>query len=114
MKKSVRHIIGLLLVVLYLCYHASSNFFIHTHFFYWGTITHSHPFLPFEDAQTHSHTQAQCNWIDQVNHQLLGEISIPSFLCLGAVLLCIYKALPVCFIEKRLYNAASSRAPPVF
>ncbi|MGL5635894.1 MAG: hypothetical protein ACRDD0_03310 [Bacteroidales bacterium] len=114
MRRDVRHIIGLLLVALYLCYHASSSLFIHTHYFYWGTITHSHPYLPFEDAPSHSHTQSQCNWIDQVNHQLLGEINLPAFFCLGLVLLCIYKASLVLRIEKSLYNASSSRAPPVF
>ena len=37
-------------------YYCGTTLFIHTHFFAWGAVTHSHPYLP---SNHHSHSDAE-------------------------------------------------------
>ncbi|MEG0519394.1 MAG: hypothetical protein RR555_11115 [Bacteroidales bacterium] len=52
-----RQLFNYLLLALYICYYSESNFFFHTHTFDWGTVTHSHPYIP---SGGHTHSQTQC------------------------------------------------------
>ncbi|MFQ9504756.1 MAG: hypothetical protein ACLR1G_13305 [Alistipes indistinctus] len=45
-EKKVLKIAKLLLVVLFVSYYCESSLFYHTHYFSWGVVTHSHPYLP--------------------------------------------------------------------
>ncbi|MDR3268208.1 MAG: hypothetical protein LBT83_03985, partial [Tannerella sp.] len=49
-----------MLVVLFLSYYVSATSFYHTHYYSWGTVTHSHFYFPFGDNPVqHNHTQNQ-------------------------------------------------------
>jgi hypothetical protein len=61
-----------MLVVLFLSYYISATCFYHTHYYSWGTVTHSHFFFPFGDnALQHNHTQSQCQTIQLLSHIVL-------------------------------------------
>ncbi|MDR2774822.1 MAG: hypothetical protein LBC19_08785 [Tannerella sp.] len=67
-----------MLVVLFLIYYLSSTSFYHTHYFSWGTVTHSHIFFPFGDnpAANHNHTPRQCVTIQLLSHILLTFLTV--------------------------------------
>ena len=48
MKQGLVKIAKWLMVVLFMSYYFSTTLFYHTHHFQWGTVTHSHPYIPFE------------------------------------------------------------------
>ena len=55
MSKS-RHILGTFLFCLMLMFNIGHLAFMHSHVLSSGTVTHSHPYLPFgDDASSHSH-----------------------------------------------------------
>jgi hypothetical protein len=101
-----------MLVVLFLGYYLSATSFYHTHYFSWGTVTHSHMFFPFGDNPTanHSHTPRQC-----VTIQLLSQI-ILTFLTVAV----LFKVAQVCriyiFVRRYVSHirliALPLRAPP--
>lgn len=54
------------LVALFLCYYASSTFFVHTHNIDGHVFTHSHPY----SSSSHSHTTASLQLFGSLNHIL--------------------------------------------
>ena len=101
-----------MLVMLFLSYYLSTTMFYHTHHFYWGTVTHSHPYLPFDkDTANHTHTPLQCQSISFLSNILLTVI-------VAAVVIC--KTIIVQKIYARVYSLKSRfqqifsplRAPP--
>ena len=85
MKKKVLKIAKLLLVVLFVSYYCESSLFYHTHYFSWGVVTHSHPYLPAGSGTPgHNHTPVQCDTIAQLSMLLfVAGISLVSFFVPG-------------------------------
>lgn len=67
-EKRTRQLFNYLLLALYICYYSESNFFFHTHTFEWGTVTHSHPYIP---SGGHTHSQTQCLAIASLTNLLV-------------------------------------------
>ena len=103
-----------ILVVLFLSYYVSATMFYHTHYFNWGTVTHSHPYFPFDkDSANHTHTPAQCQVISFLTNLLLIFSIISVFICKTVIVQKIYlrvRSFTSCF------NIIFSplRAPPLF
>jgi hypothetical protein len=100
-----------MLVVLFLSYYLSATSFYHTHYYSWGTVTHSHFCFPFGDnTQQHNHTQAQCQTIQFLSSIVLACLAIAA----------IYKLTQIqqIFIPVRPHQsyvhliASPLRAPP--
>jgi hypothetical protein len=53
----VRRILGLLLLFLFIGYYNSTTLFLHTHHYFYGDVTHSHPFS--NAAHEHSANQLE-------------------------------------------------------
>lgn len=107
-----KHILGILFVTLYLCHYTANNFFIHTHHFNWGTVTHSHPYLPAEGSSEHQHSAAQLHFISNVNQQSYFLSDVPAvppifFILLYTILICKTAQ------RKELFHIAlKGRSPP--
>ena len=68
MKQRMLNIVRVLLLALFVSYWCGTSLLYHTHYFAWGTVTHSHPFLPTGDGMPgHSHTEAQCETLAQLS-----------------------------------------------
>ena len=103
-----------MLIVLFIGYYASITMFYHTHYFSWGTVTHSHPYLPTNsEVPTHTHSPSQCLAISFLTNLLLVATVFALF---------IYKATLVQKIYIRVQHYTSRfrnvflplRAPPLF
>jgi len=58
MKRQLVNIGKFMLLALFISSYISATAFYHTHHFSWGTVTHSHPYLPSDDNPSgHTHTQ---------------------------------------------------------
>ena len=68
-------------MVLFVSYYCESSLFYHTHYFSWGVVTHSHPYLPAGSGTPgHNHTPVQCDTIAQLSMLLfVAGISLVSF-----------------------------------
>jgi hypothetical protein len=113
----MRKKINCLLLVLYVLYFTSSTLFIHTHFFNWGTVTHSHLYFPFDsdkDVPNHTHTAAQCEFINYIASSVQMITFCMSIIAAVLVLIETY----VVFITKHILefslNYLFLRAPPSF
>ena len=115
MKQSLIKMAKGMLVVLFLSYYVSSTMFYHTHHFFWGSVTHSHPYFPASDtdAANHSHTPAQCQAISLLTNLLLIFTVAAVFLCKTTIVQRIYTRVHT---FKSCFQALFSplRAPPVF
>ena len=103
-----------LIIILFIGYYISITSFYHTHHFYWGTVIHSHPYLPSDnDTTNHSHTQAQCLAINFLSLLLLTLSVASVFICKTVVIKKIYFRTNS---YKSLFQPLFSplRAPPVF
>ena len=103
-----------MLVILFLSYYISTTMFYHTHHFYWGTVTHSHPYFPFDKNSTnHTHTPAQCLTINILSALLLTFFVASAIICRTDV---VKKIIIRVHSYKSLFQVVFSplRAPPVF
>ncbi len=113
MHRILRKIAGIFLVALFVSYYCECTLFVHTHYFLWGKVTHSHPFLPSADG--HSHTEAECQTIAS-----LSDIVVTSFTGVGFtltvlfVLTAVILVRPVHSIVRHLRFNRPLRAPPAF
>jgi 1,4-dihydroxy-2-naphthoate octaprenyltransferase len=102
-----------MLVMLFISYYLSTVSFYHTHYFSWGTVTHSHPLFPFGDnPANHSHTQNQCQTIQYLSNIILtnGIIAVIFFI---AILIRRIN-IPVRCYQSHIHLISSPlRAPPV-
>ena len=101
-----------MMMVLFMGYYISTTCFYHTHYFSWGQITHSHPYLPFDKGPLkHTHTQDACQTIDHLSNVLI-------VLFAAAILLFKAKLVrSVCspvyrFISYFKYTGSPLRGPP--
>lgn len=102
-------ILKYLLVALFVSYYCESTFFLHTHNFDWGTVTHSHPYMP---TGSHSHTSAQCQTIESLAN-LLFTLVATAFI-VATIRVIVLSATPdLRRITRRLVRNYSLRAPPV-
>jgi hypothetical protein len=100
-----------MLAVLFTSYCISATCFYHTHYYSWGTVTHSHFFYPFGDTPVqHSHTPAQCQTIHFLSHPLL-------ILVVAAVFRGLTPVCRICLPVRRIHAfrrfiTLPLRAPP--
>jgi len=81
MKRTLVNTGKWMLVILFLNYYISSTMFYHTHHFNWGTVTHSHPYLPFGKTTTnHTHTPFQCQTISVLSNIILTCLVVAAFI----------------------------------
>ena len=114
MKRTLVKTAKWMLVMLFLSYYISSTMLYHTHDFEWGTVTHSHPYLPFDsDASNHSHTLVQCQAISFLSYLLLALTFVVAFFYAANSVKIIFIRIFSC---KSLFQPLFSplRAPPVF
>ena len=114
MKKSLIKTGKWMIIILFIGYYVSITSFYHTHYFWWGTVTHSHPYLPSDgDTQNHSHTPIQCQAISFLSFLLL-TFSVASVVIFKAVV--VKKIYVRVHSYKSLFQPIFSplRAPPVF
>jgi len=101
-----------MVIMLFLGYYISTTMFYHTHHFSWGTVTHSHPYLPTNsDVPNHNHTPVQCQAIEILSNLLLAFSVATVFIGKSVVLKKIYTRVYSC---KSLFEPIFSplRAPP--
>ena len=103
-----------LLVALFMSYYISSTAFYHTHNFYWGSVTHSHPYMPLDkNSENHTHTPLQCQAIHLLTNIVLTCLVVSIFVFKSTLISRIY--FPVCrykFYYSQVFS--SLRAPPAF
>ncbi|MEG1607309.1 MAG: hypothetical protein RR931_01395 [Mucinivorans sp.] len=108
MKKKLLKILSYALIALFLSYYAESTLFTHSHTFSWGTVTHSHPYLP---NGGHSHTATECQTISLLNNILLTPFTTVTISV--AVVVCFLLYNPqLLSIAKHIVENCSLRAPP--
>ena len=73
MAQRFHRVMVALLVALFATYYCETTLFVHTHNFYWGTVTHSHPYWP---SSHHGHDQAECQAISMLSMIVLTTITI--------------------------------------
>ncbi|MEG2555913.1 MAG: hypothetical protein RSA53_07465, partial [Odoribacter sp.] len=107
-KKKVTQILKFLLLALFLSYYCESTLFVHTHVFDWGTVTHSHPYLP---NSGHTHTAGQCQSISFLSNIFFTLIDSIAFVV--AVRILVRQHIPCrCFSTRLVADNCSLRAPP--
>ncbi len=109
MKKTAK-IIRLLLVATYLFYFASTSLFIHTHIFSWGSVTHSHPYLPSDKGHTHS--QNEIDFIAYLSSSVPLVQSSVSAIGTFLLLLSVFVVLQQRITVGSRSSAVRLRAPP--
>lgn len=115
MKQKLIKIAKLLLVVLFISYYSSITLFYHTHYFSWGQVTHSHPYLPFEDSNTshHSHTQGECQTIDMLSSVFIISLFFAILFFQSNLVTYIYSTVRR-YVLHTNNTATHLRAPPAF
>ena len=114
MKQGLVKIAKWLMVVLFMSYYFSTTLFYHTHHFQWGTVTHFHPYIPFEGGMpSHSHTAEQCATIGLLSAIVLWIAVAPSLLFARTIVTPIYVFFSRYVSHLRLPGILL-RAPPVF
>jgi hypothetical protein len=100
-----------MLVVLFLSYYVSATSFYHTHYYSWGTVTHSHFYFPFGDnPMQHNHTQNQCLTIHLLSHFVLMFFIAATFFKTGLIRR-VYCRIYRCESHRHLISSPL-RAPP--
>lgn len=108
----LRNILGVLFVTLYLCHYVSNNFFIHTHYYKWGKVTHSHPYLPIESNTEHNHSAAQLNFISGANQQSYLNFDFISAPALFLILLFSFTTNEFLTFRENSILLLRGRSPP--
>ncbi|MCQ2161180.1 MAG: hypothetical protein MJY97_08860 [Bacteroidales bacterium] len=113
MSKS-RQILGTILFCLMLMFNIGHLAFMHSHVLSSGTVTHSHPYLPFgDDASSHSHDSDDFDFLQIVDASFDGIILTEAAQTpvIGSTAICFadYPAESGCCVD---YSVSSLRAPP--
>lgn len=109
MKSKTIKILKCLLVALLVSYYCESTLFFHKHTFEWGTITHSHPYLPNEG---HSHTATECQTIEALTNLIFVATSV-TFCALVFSVTIRFRTPGLHSIERQILENISGRAPPL-
>ena len=103
-----------MLVILFLSYYISTVAFYHTHYFNWGTVTHSHPYFPFDkDSANHTHTPIECQTISLLSNLVLAVAVAAVFFSRPIIIQKIYVWVRS-FVSHSQLRYFHLRAPPVF
>jgi hypothetical protein len=106
--RTIKQIIGVLTLTLFLGYYSGAVFFPHTHHYTSGNITHSHPYIP---SSTHSHSSGSLHVIDHLSHAIVAIIPFLAFGIISPAKIFRYvvfvASLPVNYIHTNL-----TRGPP--
>lgn len=89
-------------------YYCESTLFLHTHNFTWGTVTHSHPYMP---TGPHTHTSSECQTIQFLTN-LLFTFSGTTFIAFIFRATPIFQAPRLHALAKYILENCSLRAPP--
>ncbi|MEG1612154.1 MAG: hypothetical protein RRZ83_04080 [Alistipes sp.] len=108
MKRKLLKILNCAFIALFVCYYAESTLFIHSHTFAWGTVTHSHPYLP---SSSHSHTAGECQTIHSLNNLLFTLITAVTLSVTVVVCYLLYNP-HVQSVARHIVENCSLRAPP--
>jgi hypothetical protein len=114
LKELFRTIAKWMLITLFVSYYMSATLFSHTHYFAWGTVTHSHPYNPFSDKPlNHSHTPGQCLIIALLTH-IVAVCTATAYVVFATVLM-----QRIVLPTRRLRHCSQQRfsplrAPPYF
>jgi hypothetical protein len=103
-----------MLIVLFMGYYISITMFYHTHYFPWGTVTHSHPYMPTNsETSSHTHTQSQCLAISSLANLLLVVAVFAFFICKPDLVQKIYIRVRH-YVSFFRYVFSPLRGPPIF
>ena len=92
-------------------YYISTTCFYHTHYFSWGQITHSHPYLPIKGQVKHTHTQEACQTIEHLSDILIVLIAATILLFKAKLIRSV--STPVCrIISYFKHTGTLLRGPP--
>jgi hypothetical protein len=113
MKQTLVKTGKLMLVTLFMSYYLSTVAFYHTHYFSWGTVTHSHLYFPFDkNSAQHTHTPIQCWLVDYLSSSVLIYLAVAAFSFTMLLIRRIY--IPVRYYTPYSHViSAFLRAPPV-
>lgn len=109
MKQKTTQILKHFLVALFVSYYCESTFFIHTHYFIWGRVTHSHPYVPIG---SHSHTSTECQTIESLTNLLFTTVATTLIVAVICVI-AIYDPPFLQQITRSIGRSCDLRAPPV-
>jgi len=102
-----------LLMWLFISYYVSTTTFVHTHYFAWGMVTHSHPYNPFGDSPLkHNHTQAECLHIASLSHFASTAVAMVA-VCFVAAVIRVVLTPALAAVRKRCSLFLALRAPPI-
>ena len=112
MKRLLKKTGKWIIMVLFMSYYISTTCFYHTHYFSWGQVTHSHPYMPFDKgAVKHTHTQEACQTIDHLSNILIVLFAAVILLFKERLVRSVYS--PVYrFISYFKYGNSLLRGPP--
>lgn len=98
-----------LLVLLFAVFYGESTLFVHTHSYEWGTVTHSHPFMP---SSSHQHTQNECQAIDMLSAFVVDSLpELPVIACLLTAISVVFAGLSLGYRNHRTASV-TLRGPP--
>ena len=104
-----KKIVPLLLLVLFVNYYISTNFFLHSHVFADEVVTHSHPYT----SETHTHSANALQLITNLTNTLFVGLAAIFFLALYVIL----RPFVCSFYKQRTFDSLIGcnllRAPPV-
>jgi Sec-independent protein secretion pathway component TatC len=96
------------LLALYVGYYGSTVFFVHTHQFEWGMVTHAHPYT----SRAHAHNINALLLIDSLQKLLFVSMTAAFCLALPFVVAAFGRALRRMHIIRFLQGCRLLRAPP--
>lgn len=102
------------LIFLFLGFYIGNTAFVHTHYYFGYSVTHSHPYTKNAAGQpNHTHNSAELALIAQLNSFVLDLIPTISIGIVSAILLFIFIQQYRSGIIKRVVEGYNLRAPPV-
>ena len=104
----IKKIVSLFLLALFVSYYVSTNFFIHTHSYDYGTITHSHPYT----SGTHTHSSSAFQLINNLTNLLFVGGGAIFFLALLSVAKALFLSVETQCIASLHIGDNLLRAPP--
>lgn len=109
MKGKISKIVKFLVIAIYVSYYCESHFFFHTHVFSWGTVTHSHPYMP---SGGHSHSVVECQTIASLTN-MFSTLVDTMFIAIACLFFILLHTNTLRSIVGSIIKNPSLRAPPV-
>lgn len=109
MNEKIMKILRYAVIAIFVSYYAESTLFFHSHTFEWGTVTHSHPYMP---GSAHSHSSSECETIHSLNNILFTIVAAVAVF-VTVVECCTLYSRPLQSVTNHITVNCSLRAPPV-